>query len=140
MSVMPTNIVKRPSRSDRQAHLLHIYHRLLKRFGPRHWWPANHAWEMMVGAILTQNTAWTNVDKALRCLKAAKALTVSRIASLPRPTLARLIRSSGFFRQKAKSLQTFARYLRANPAFYRQLRVASTPSPLPLADGESPPR
>ena len=77
---------------------------------------------MMVGAILTQNTAWANVEKAIGSLKASRALSLSRIATLPLPRLEKLIRASGFFRQKAGRLQAFARYLRDHPTFYRQLK------------------
>jgi endonuclease-3 related protein len=105
----------------RRARLLQSYNHLLKHFGPRHWWPAKHAWEMMVGAILTQNTNWGNVEKALAQLRAAKALSVRRIAALPRPRLEALIRPSGFFRQKAQRLQRFARLMKKKPLMYRQL-------------------
>src|SRR5438105_2013859 len=121
MSSMPTSIAKPPSLSSRRSFLLRLYSRLLKHFGPRHWWPAEHAWEMMVGAILTQNTAWSNVEKALDSLKQARALSVRKIAELPQRRLEKLIRSSGFFRQKAERLQRFARHLEENPLFYKQL-------------------
>lgn len=75
----------------------------------------------MVGAILTQNTAWTNVEKAIISLKKAKALSVPRVAAMPRRRLEKLIRSSGFFRQKAERLKGFSRYLRTNPGFFQQL-------------------
>src|SRR5438270_12620166 len=92
-----------------------LYKRLFRHFGPQHWWPARTAWEMMVGAILTQNTAWTNVEKALTALKQAKALSVKAIATMPRRRLERLIRPAGYFRQKAKRLQAFAREMRKDP-------------------------
>src|SRR4051794_3038057 len=72
MSATPANIAT--SRS-----LLRLYKQLLTHFGPRNWWPADRAWEMMVGAILVQNTAWTNVEKAIASLKSAHALTLNRI-------------------------------------------------------------
>ena len=105
----------------RRRRLLHLYHRLSKHFGPRHWWPADHAWEMMVGAILTQNTNWGNVEKVLIALKAANVLSVQKIARMPIRRLEKLIRSSGFFRQKAVRLQNLARVLQKNPDFYKQL-------------------
>jgi len=76
---------------------------------------------MMVGAILTQNTNWSNVEKALENLKSTKALSVRAIAAMPRRRLESLIRPSGFFRQKAQRLQEFARYLQAHSEFHRQL-------------------
>lgn len=98
-----------------------LFSRLLEHFGPQSWWPAETPWEMMVGAILTQNTAWTNVEKALFALQQAKALSVPAIARMPRRRLERLIRPSGYFRQKAKRLQLFAREMKRNPAFFREL-------------------
>jgi endonuclease-3 related protein len=118
---MPTNTAASRSRSKRRTLLLRLYNRLLKHFGPQHWWPADHAWEMMVGAILTQNTAWTNVEKALKSLKQSKSLSIPKIATMPSRRLESLIRSSGYFRQKAERLQRLARYLEDNPLFYKQL-------------------
>jgi len=103
---------------------------LLDHFGPRSWWPADHPWEMMVGAILTQNTAWTNVEKALANLKKARSLNLKKVAQMPRRSLERLIRPAGFFRQKAERLREFARLLVAEPVFYRQL-LGKVPADLP---------
>src|ERR1700747_1942666 len=84
-SVMLTNTPAKPSRANpARSRLLSIFEKLLAHFGPRKWWPAEAAWEMMVGAILVQNTAWANVQKALAALKSAKVLTLLRIAHLPR--------------------------------------------------------
>jgi len=91
--------------------LLEIFELLLSEFGPRNWWPARTPFEVMVGAILTQNTAWTNVEKAIRNLVGADSLTPSAIAALPPETLAKFIQPSGYFRQKAERLQLFASYL-----------------------------
>jgi endonuclease-3 related protein len=98
-----------------------VYRRLFRRFGPQRWWPARTPWEMMVGAILTQNTAWTNVERAIRSLRRARVLSLVAIATLPRRRLERLIRSSGYFRQKAERLQRFARALRRDSRLFRQL-------------------
>jgi endonuclease III-like uncharacterized protein len=133
MSATPANInknrirlarfaVRRPASTEKSRSLLHLYNQLLEHFGPRHWWPADHPWEMMLGAILVQNTAWTNVEKAIASLKSAKALSVKKIAAMPRRRLERFIRSSGFYRQKAERLQQFAQYLLANPGFFQQLQ------------------
>jgi endonuclease III related protein len=124
MSATPANIAKN------RSPLTHLYNELLNHFGPRHWWPADSSWEMMVGAILTQNTNWGNVERAITSLKAAKVLSLDRIAALPRRRLEKLIKSSGFFRQKAERLQRLARYLNKHPSFYRQLRGQPGPSTL----------
>jgi endonuclease-3 related protein len=75
------------------------------RFGPQHWWPAEAPFEVVVGAILTQNTAWTNVERAIANLKAAGALAPAAICHLAIDELEQLIRPAGFFRQKAVRLQ-----------------------------------
>lgn len=90
---------------------LMVYHKLLGHYGPRQWWPADSPFEVAVGAILTQNTNWSNVEKAIANLKQAEALDCRTMSALPRPELERLIRPSGFFRQKAERLQLFSRYL-----------------------------
>ena len=82
------------------------------RFGPQHWWPARTRFEVVVGAILTQNTAWSNVEHALAALRSLRLLTPARLARLPLRRLAELIRPSGYFRVKALRLRAFLRYLR----------------------------
>lgn len=94
--------------------LMTIYQRLLDHYGPRNWWPAETPFEVAVGAILTQNTNWNNVEKAIANLKSAVALNCETICSLPQQELEQLIRPSGFFRQKAQRLQLFCRYLQTN--------------------------
>ena len=89
------------------------YQTLFGAWGCQHWWPAQSPFEVIVGAYLTQNTAWTNVEKALANLRKARLLTVDGIRRTPQPKLARLIRSSGYFRQKAQRLKTFVRFLDA---------------------------
>jgi endonuclease-3 related protein len=91
--------------------LIDIYERLLGEYGHRNWWPGETPFEIMVGAILTQNTAWGNVEKAIRNLSEAKALAPGAIAALPVKELERLIQPSGYFRQKAGRLQGFALHL-----------------------------
>jgi endonuclease-3 related protein len=88
-----------------------FYRTLFSAWGCQHWWPAQSRLEMIVGAYLTQNTAWTNVEKALRNLRAAKRLTLDGIRRTPERELAILIRSSGYFRQKAQRLKTFVRFV-----------------------------
>ena len=81
---------------------------LAQHFGKRNWWPAENAFEVAVGAILTQNTAWTNVETALDNLKAAIPLTPSALYALDQSTLESLIRPAGFFRQKTRYLRELA--------------------------------
>lgn len=85
--------------------LLAIFRSLASRFGPQQWWPAETPFEVVVGAILTQNTAWTNVEKAIANLRAAGVLTPDAVAALTIPDLEALIRPAGFFRQKASRLR-----------------------------------
>jgi endonuclease III related protein len=84
---------------------------LYRTWGPQHWWPAESPFEVIVGAYLTQNTSWTNVERALANLRKAGLLTVSGIRRVPLPKLEKLIRSAGYFRQKAKRLKIFVKFL-----------------------------
>jgi len=78
-----------------------------------HWWPARTPFEVIVGAILTQSTSWGNVELAIANLRAAKLLTPAAILRVSTPRLAALVRPSGYFRQKAKKLKAFTKFLRA---------------------------
>lgn len=91
---------------------LQYYETLLEALGPQAWWPARSPFEVIVGAILTQNTSWTNVERAIGNLRDANLLTPKALLRSPTARLARLIRPSGYFRQKAKKLKSFARFLR----------------------------
>jgi endonuclease-3 related protein len=87
---------------------------LLSAHGPQAWWPADGPFEVMVGAVLTQNTAWVNVERAIENLKRAQALSATAIVGLPEPRLAELLRPSGYFNVKARRLRAFcAWYLAA---------------------------
>lgn len=88
-----------------------IYDRLHKAYGPQHWWPADSVVEVVVGAILTQNTAWANVQKAVRNLADVNCLHWVRLRDLPLPELEQLIRPSGTFRVKAARLKSFVTVL-----------------------------
>jgi endonuclease-3 related protein len=88
-----------------------IFNRLYEAYGPRHWWPGETPFEVMVGAILTQNTSWGNVEKAIQNLKAKKLLNVRGIHQLKRNQLASLIKSSGYFRIKADRLKSFVNFI-----------------------------
>jgi len=88
-----------------------IYRRLYAHFGPQYWWPSDGEFEIIVGAILTQNTAWTNVEKAIGNLKHARLLRPGRMYRVSTARLARLIRPSGYFNLKARKLKAFTRFL-----------------------------
>ncbi len=85
--------------------LLTLYDRMLSEYGPQRWWPADSPYEVMVGAILTQNTNWRNVEKAISNLKAADCLSPEAIMEMGKTGLETLIRPSGFYRQKAERLK-----------------------------------
>ena len=87
------------------------YGAMRDRFGHRNWWPADSPFEVCVGAILTQNTAWKNVVKSIDNLKAAAALDPMRIYEMDRPQLAELILPCGYYNVKANRLQSFVRHL-----------------------------
>ncbi|MCL1980924.1 MAG: endonuclease III domain-containing protein [Proteobacteria bacterium] len=86
-----------------------IYDRLLAHWGPQHWWPAETPFEVMVGAILTQNTAWKNVERALVNLKGAGLLSLASLADLPTALLAEYIRPAGYYNLKAGRLHNLLR-------------------------------
>lgn len=88
-----------------------IYNSLYKRFGPRHWWPGDTKIEVIIGAILTQNTAWVNVEKAIRNLKKERALSASGLCRISEKKLAGLIRPSGYYNVKANRIKNFLRFL-----------------------------
>ena len=88
------------------------YHTLYESLGPQSWWPAKTPFEVIVGAILTQNTNWTNVERAIANLRCEHLLTPRAMERVSPAHLASLIRSSGCFRQKAKKLKAFVRFLR----------------------------
>ena len=88
-----------------------VYRRLHAAHGPQHWWPGDSTFEIMVGAVLTQNTAWTNVEKAIANLKLAQALSPEAIAAAPHRRLATWLRPSGYFNIKAQRLRAFCQWL-----------------------------
>jgi len=91
-----------------------IYRRLMARYGPQHWWPAEEPFEVLVGAILTQSAAWSNVEKAIANLKAARALSAEALHRLSLAELAALIRPCGYYNAKALKLKSLARWLGKN--------------------------
>jgi endonuclease-3 related protein len=95
----------------REEQIRKYYGTLFSAWGTQHWWPAETQFEVIVGAYLTQNTAWTNVERALANLRAAGALSIDALRTIRISRLERLIRPSGYFRQKAKRLKTFVAFL-----------------------------
>jgi len=91
--------------------LMRMYHRLYRAYGPQRWWPGETSFEVMVGAILTQNTSWRNVAKAIQNLKGKGVLNPEGIHRLRKKELAPLIRSSGYYRIKADRLKAFIDFL-----------------------------
>ena len=94
-----------------RKNLEEIYQLSLQHFGLQHWWPGDSPFEVMVGAILTQNTAWTNVEKAIQNLKNQNLLDLKTLLALPDAQLAGLIRSAGYFNVKTKRLKEFLKFL-----------------------------
>lgn len=91
-----------------------IYRRLMARYGPQHWWPAEGRFEVLVGAILTQSATWSNVEKAINNLKAAKALSAGALNRLSLAEIAALIHPCGYFNVKALKLKSLVCWLRKN--------------------------
>ncbi|MBM4128586.1 MAG: endonuclease III domain-containing protein [Nitrospira sp.] len=91
--------------------LVKIYNKLYRAFGPQHWWPGNTPFEIAVGAILTQNTNWGNVEKAIYNLKEQKALSAKAIHEMPAKKLSELIRPAGYFNVKGKRIKAFINFL-----------------------------
>ncbi|MGA2332723.1 MAG: endonuclease III domain-containing protein [Syntrophales bacterium] len=95
----------------RGHYLLEIYETLNAHFGDLNWWPGNSPFEVIVGAILTQNTAWRNVEKAITRLKSKKLLHPARILEIDDSALADLIRPAGYYNIKTQRLKSFIRFL-----------------------------
>ena len=87
------------------------YEQLFQAYGPQHWWPGDSPFEIIIGAILTQNTNWKNVERALNQLREADLLSVSSLRKTSVEELAELIRPAGYYRQKAKRLHNFLHFL-----------------------------
>ena len=104
--------------------LTDIFQLLHDRFGPQHWWPGDTRLEIIVGAVLTQNTNWTNASRAIDNLKAENLLSLESLLTLPTDYLALKIRSSGYYNQKAVRLKNLIRLLvgSCDPEFYERRR------------------
>src|SRR5262249_55053689 len=94
----------------RSSDLVRYYSALYSRWGAQNWWPAQSRLEVIVGAYLTQNTNWSNVEKAIANLRHERVLSVRALREVPLARLQKLIRPSGYFRQKAKKLKTFVHF------------------------------
>jgi len=94
-----------------QEKIRRVYDLLLETYGPQGWWPGDGTFEVMVGAVLTQNTAWRNVERAMENLKREGLLDAVAIAAADEVGLAELLRPSGYFNVKARRLQSFCRFL-----------------------------
>ena len=91
--------------------LLEVYRRLFQRYGPQHWWPGDSPFEVMVGAILTQSTAWKNVEKSITNLKNAGVMSPMALRNIPTDEIANLIHPSGYYNAKTLKLQALVRWL-----------------------------
>ena len=91
--------------------LQEVYRRLFEAFGPQHWWPAETTFEMIVGAMLTQNTSWKNVERALDNLRKADLLEPKALYAVPLEELEELLRPAGYFRIKARRLRSLLEFI-----------------------------
>lgn len=98
-------------RTKRNKSFLKIYRLLYNRFGPRHWWPGDTKLEIIIGAILTQNTAWANVEKAIANLKRERLLETKKLSCISRKRLAGLIRPAGYYNIKSGRIKNFLAFL-----------------------------
>jgi endonuclease-3 related protein len=103
--------VKRRRRPDAAKRVRKMHEDLLRAYGPQHWWPAKTAFEVILGAYLTQNTAWKAVERSLENLRSAGALTAEGLRAIPLARLRQLIRPSGFITRKAPALKAFVTML-----------------------------
>ena len=94
-----------------ERYLNKIYARLLTQYGPQSWWPAQSRFEVIVGAILTQNTSWTNVEKAITNLRRENGLTPSALKNISLKSLSEWIKPAGYFNVKARRLKNFIEFL-----------------------------
>ncbi|MCS5656904.1 MAG: hypothetical protein NZ762_00440, partial [Dehalococcoidia bacterium] len=101
---------------DLPAVLTEVYQRLSQSYGPQGWWPGDGSLDVIIGAILTQAAAWTNVEMAIGNLKEADCWSLEAIDSLTEDALGAIIRPSGYFNAKARKLKAFASHLRLNHA------------------------
>lgn len=104
-----------------------LFEDLHLHYGPQHWWPGESIFEIMVGAVLTQNTAWTNVERAIGNLKSLDLLSLDAMSRLGRQELAMLIRPAGYFNVKAQRLQNLCEFLQGQGGETSLSRMADGP-------------
>jgi endonuclease III related protein len=97
--------------ASREEQIRDWYGAMFGAWGRQHWWPAQSRFEVIVGAFLTQNTAWTNVERAIANLRRARSMSLKGIRATPITRLEELVRPSGYFSQKALRLKNFVRFL-----------------------------
>jgi len=100
--------------------MINVYNKLLNELGPKNWWPADTPFEVIVGAILTQQTKWENVEKAIRNLKLRGLIEAAPLSRVEAGELEELIRCTGFFRQKAKRLKNVSTFFHENPDIFEK--------------------
>ncbi len=110
---VPRGVAGAAQEAPASGELLRYYEAMSGALGPMRWWPAQTPFEVIVGGILTQSTAWENVERAIANLRAARMLTPSAMLQVRTARLAAIVRPSGYFRQKAKKLKAFVRFLHA---------------------------
>jgi len=111
---------------ERHDYLMSVFHALYAALGPSHWWPAETPFEVAVGAILTQNTQWNNVEQAIANLRSANVLEPDSMYNIPPEQLSVFIRPSGFFRLKTQRLKHFLLFLRDSCNFQME-KLAQIP-------------
>lgn len=103
-----------PAQPGAARRLRALYNRLVRIYGPQQWWPARTSFEVIVGAYLTQNTAWKSVERSIANLEARGLLSIDGLRQIPEPELRQLIRPSGFMVRKAAALKAFVAFLDAH--------------------------
>ncbi len=104
-----------PVRAEIQHALIDLYESLFARFGPQHWWPGDSPTEIAIGAVLTQNTSWSNVEKAIANLRAQDALDFDALLKLGDGELAEIIRPAGYYNTKSRYLKHLANFVKTLP-------------------------
>ena len=110
-TVMASRLPEMVKETSMTSRLMDVYHRLYAAYGPQGWWPGESPFEVIAGAILTQSVAWTNVETALANMRAAGCWSLEAVDQLPESDLAQLVRSSGYFNAKARTLKAFAAHV-----------------------------
>jgi endonuclease-3 related protein len=105
--------------------LLLIYEKLYHFYGPQHWWPADNWFEVTIGAILTQNTTWKNVEKSIHNIKQNNLMNPNKLYELEKNELAKIIKSSGFYNLKSERIKNFLEWLKAYDFEYSNIRKKS---------------